>query len=188
MATIDRQIVGALVADGDVKKLEAAHPGAVRAMWDGAKPLMRGMLETSLPDLWQRLADVYGAHLTDDQLEATTRFLRSPSGRKFLLQANSHVDLRPMVAGSISNDGRIGQQTYMNTATSAAVSAYQAMSDSERAEINGFLTSEAGQALAAAAPEVARTGVEWMNKAEPGEDRVQTAMKVALERFLRQHR
>src|SRR4051812_28574263 len=60
MAAIDRQIVGALLADADVKQLESAHPGAVQAMWNGAKPMMRGILEKGLPDLWQRLADVYG--------------------------------------------------------------------------------------------------------------------------------
>jgi hypothetical protein len=189
MVVIDGQMVEAMMADPDVKKLETAHPGAVRAMWEGAKPVMRQQLVSSLPDLWQHLADVYAAHLTDAQIDATTAFFRTPTGHKFLLQMNKRVDVRPMVADATVGDGKIRQQTYENGATAAAVGAIGDMSEAERAEIARFLVTDAGQALGATAPDVTRTGLEWMNRTDSSaQSQVGAAMKAALDRFLAQHR
>jgi hypothetical protein len=189
MAVIDSQMVDAMMADPDVKKLEAAHPGAVRAMWEGAKPVMRQELVNSLPDLWQHLADVYASHLTDAQIDATTAFFRTATGHKFLLQMNKRVDVRPMVADATAGEGKIRQQTYENGASAAAIGAIGDMSDAERAEIARFLTTDAGRALGATAPDVTRTGLEWMNRTDSAaQARVGAAMKAALDRFLAQHR
>jgi hypothetical protein len=189
MAVIDGQMVDAMMADPDVKKLEAAHPGAVRAMWEGAKPIMRQQLVSSLPDLWQHLADVYAAHLTDAQIDATTAFFRTATGHKFLLQMNKRVDVRPMVADATAGEGKIRQQTYESGATAAAVGAIGDMTDAERAEIARFLTTDAGRALGATAPDVTRTGLEWMNRTDSAaQAQVGAAMKAALDRFLAQHR
>jgi hypothetical protein len=188
MIVIDAQMVEAMLADPDVKKLETAHPGVVRAMWEGAKPIMRDELVNSLPGLWQHLADVYASHLSDAQIDATTAFFRTPTGHKFLLQMNKRVDVRPMVADATVGQGKIRQQTYQSGATAAAVGAIGDMNEAERAEIARFLTTDAGRALGATAPEVTRTGVEWMNRTDSAaQARVGTAMKAAMDRFLRQH-
>jgi hypothetical protein len=188
MGVIDGQMVEAMMADPDVKKLEAAHPGVVRAMWEGAKPIMRQELVNSLPDLWRHLADVYVAHLTDAQIDATTAFFRTPTGHKFLLQMNKRVDVRPMVADATVGDGKIRQQTYESGATNAAVGAMGDMSKAERAEIARFLATDAGRALGATAPDVTRTGLEWMNRTDSvAQAKVGGAMKAALDQFLRHH-
>jgi hypothetical protein len=189
MAVIDGQMVDAMMADPDVKKLETAHPGAVRAMWDGAKPVMRQQLVNSLPDLWQHLADVYAAHLTDAQIDGATAFFRTPTGHKFLLQMNKRVDVRPMVADATAGEGKIRQQTYESGATAAAVGAIGDMTEAERAEIARFLTTDAGRGLGATAADVTSTGLEWMNRTDTAaQAQVGAAMKAALDRFLAQHR
>ena len=188
MAVIDGQMVDAMMANPDVKKLEAAHPGVLQAMWDGAKPIMRQQLASSLPDLWQRLADVYAAHLTDAQIDATTAFFRTPTGHKFLLQMNKRVDVRPMVADAASTGGKVRQQTFESGAAGAATEAFADMSAAERAEIARFLATDAGKALGPVAPDVTRTGMEWMNRTDSqGQAAIGAAMKAALERFLKQH-
>jgi hypothetical protein len=189
MAVIDGQMVDAMMADAEVRKLETAHPGAVRVMWDGAKPIMRQELVGSLPDLWQHLADVYASHLTDAQIDAITAFFRTPTGHKFLLQMNKRVDVRPMVADAVAGGGKVRQQTYETGATGAAVGALGDMSEAERAEIARFLATDAGRSLATTAPDVTRTGLDWMNRTDTAaQARVGAAMKAALDRFLAQHR
>lgn len=188
MAGLDKQFVDAVLANEAVRKLENAHPGAVRAMWEGSKPLMRQQLIKALPSLWNLLADVYAAHFTDAQIEALTAFFRSPTGHKFLLEMNNRVDVRPMVGEAVSGQGKVAQQTYVNSATSASVNAYSAMSEKERAEINALMASETGRALATVAPEVARVGVQWMNDQSHRDDAaMEAAMTAALQRFLREH-
>jgi hypothetical protein len=159
-------------------------------MWDGARPLLRGSSSRSLcPTCGSSLADVYAAHLTDSQLDATTAFFRTPTGHKFLLQMVRRADVRPMVADAMVGEGRIRQQTYESGTTAAAVGAIGDMTEAERAEIARFLTTDAGRALGATAPDVTRNGLEWMNRTDTAaQAQVEAAMKDALDRFLAKHR
>lgn len=186
MEILDRQVVEALLADPEIERMEAEHPGIVKAMWAGARPVLADELVKSLPDLWDRLSRVYARHLTSAQIDEVAAFVESAAGRKLVSEMNRNADVKPMLRDVMrSPEGEIGLGTYLETVGGAASATLAAMTPAEREELIRFFTSPAGRALQAAAPETTGLAVEWMNMSDPETDqRVAAAMEAAIDRFL----
>ena len=186
MAVLDKQAVEGLLAEPSLKQMEAEHPGLVAAMWAAARPILAETVIRSIPELWSGLAGVYVRHFTPDQLDNTTAFFRSPTGRKFVVEMNRNADIRPMIRDAARpGDGRIGKGSYMQTVNSAAEAAAAAMSPAEAREFERFMVTPAGKALAGAGSDVTRVILAWTNRSDPDtEARVQAAMTGAAETFI----
>ena len=118
--------------------MEVEHPGILAAMWEAARPIIAQSLEDTLPDLWDGLAAVYAKHSTPAQLDECIRFFESPTGRKFVAEMNRNVDIKPMMGDSVtSSDGRIGEMSYRQTVSGAAMATVSAMSP-PRSPIRAF--------------------------------------------------
>jgi hypothetical protein len=181
LSTLDRGFVDTLMSQKEVRDLEAQYPGIVQAMWTGARPIAAEMLEQALPKLWNRLADVYASKLSTDQIEATKAFFASPTGRKVILLLNRNADLRPLMRDVFADEkGQITPQGYVESVVASAGRTAGQMSPAEIGEMDRFMRSPAGLAMAAMAVEVRDIGVAWMNESEPKYDaRIERAMTEA---------
>jgi hypothetical protein len=186
MSVLDKQAVEGLHSEPNLKQMEAEHPGLVDAMWAAARPILAETVVKSIPELWNGLAGVYARHFTSAQLDQAIQFFRSPTGRKFVVEMNRNADIKPMIRDAAGpGDGRIGEQSYLQTVNGAAQAAAAAMTPAETREFERFMTTPTGRALAGAGPDVTRVILAWTNRTDPETDaRVQAAMVGAVEKFL----
>jgi hypothetical protein len=186
MRTLDKQAVEGLLADPDLKQMEAEYPGIVPAMWQATRPIIAEALADTLPDLWNGLARVYAKHLTSAQIDETARFFQSPTGRKFVVEMNRNVDSKPMIRDAVrQGQGRIGEKSYVDTVSGAATAAASAMSPAELAEFGRFFESPTGKVLLGVGPDVTKVILEWSNREDPKVDaRVEAAMIKVIEKFM----
>jgi hypothetical protein len=185
VAVLDDQVVAGLMANPDIKRLEAENPGIVAAMWSGAKPTISEILVQSVPDLWSALAAVYAKHFTSAQLDEVIGFFESPTGRKFVIGMHRNIDVKPMIRDAVGTRGQLSEKTYTQTVSGAANATAEAMSPAETAEFERFLATPTGKIVAGVGPDVTSAILEWTNRRDPKADaRIEAAMIKAMEKFL----
>lgn len=155
--------------------LEQRYPGAIDAIADAVEPVVSAQRSRRLPQLRERLADLYAANLTSAELDQSIAFYSSSTGRKFVA----------LFLGKMGADARIadirknpevgpGLDAIMSDMRAAAPSVLAGLSPSEKASLRVFSHTSACAKYRVLAPQVQLLQLAWKRESTP-EDKKEMA-------------
>jgi hypothetical protein len=172
IAMLERTLVEtmpkAMLADPNVKALEEAYPGVLKAMIEAMTPILTGEMRAEMPRLWTMLGDLYAENLNEADLRAALAFYGSPTGRRIIDFMGEKTDLAPMIDQMVSSgDYTVTEQGIKASATTGASKMATALSPSEVAETTRFALTPEGKRIVALTPRVHKLVTEWSNAPTP---------------------
>lgn len=165
---LDDQMPTAMMADPNVKAMEAAHPGIVKAMIAAMKPILIRHMRAELPKLWDELAVFFASNMTEAELRAAIAFYRSPAGTKIIAIMETETDFGPMMADMArSGDYELKAEHLNDTAMTGATKIASALSRAEIDQVLAFMRTPAGRKIVALTPRMTAVVTEWANRPTP---------------------
>ncbi len=156
-----------LLADPEMKEMEARYPGIVKAMADAMRPILLRYLRESMPELWDRMAVVY-SELSEADLRAVIGFYRTPTGTRIIELMTSDAQLGPMLQELMADeDDTTTGQELSAAARQAATAAVGKMTQAQIAEAARFAATPAGRRAVALQPRMAAVMADWSNRPSP---------------------
>ncbi len=140
-------------------------------------------METMIPAMWEEVADVMAARLTNGDMTALEAFYRSATGRKMIAGAAGGIDMQPFFSDIAANPDRKVDGDDLDQVQSAAIKGAIAVVDADdMAALEALNASGAGAKLIALTPELEKIMLEQANRPDPAlEARMQAAMTKAVE-------
>lgn len=183
--TLDETMPVAMLADPNVKALEQAYPGILKAMIAAMKPLLVGEMRAQMPGLWTMLGDLYAENLSDGDLRAALAFYRSPTGARIIDFMSRKTDMSPLIEQMISNgDYSVTEQGLKDSTMTGASKVATALTPNEIAETTRFGLSPEGKRIIALTPQVNKRVAEWSNAPTPELDaRLDKAVAAVIEKY-----
>ena len=179
---LEAQFVSGMLATPDGKSMEDEFPGIVQAIWRSAAAELRSQTEASLPSYWERLAAIYSANLSVEEIDAASKFFGSDVGRK-VIKLKGQTMIRQLVTlAAQSETGAITGEAFSTSNREASESVVTALSQNEQLTLAAFGLSAAGVKLQSLGPHIQKVAVEWMNESTPEEDaKIEALMLAAIE-------
>lgn len=181
MAALDKafgeSLPAMLLADPQMKEMEARYPGLATAMADAMRPILLGYLRESVPVLWDRTAVIY-SELSEADLRVLIAFYRSPTGARIIELMSSGAELGPMLEAMMADDAReTTGQALTATTRQAANAAVRKLTPAQVQEAARFAQTPAARRAIALQPRMAAMMAEWANNPSP---EVQAEMEAAI--------
>lgn len=165
-ARTGRMLVGML--DGlyrqekDMQELESMFPGMRDALATGLKPLVYRYAATDLPLIRADLATLYCANLTTDEANEVATFFGSSVMRKYTSSIYANMNYDHMVTGA-AIEASIGVEAVRRAIESATAAATQALTESDRTQIEAFFASAIGKKMQALEQQKLEIDTKWIN-------------------------
>jgi len=151
---------------GSLAEIEKKYPGFTEEMIKRGSPVMAREIERDAPDLWRRMADIYVAELTDDELTRYIAFYSSPTGGKLMRLINENADVDPLIK-DLEQTGNMSVNAHEQAVDKAAAASISAMSASELIAVLQFNT-ENRATNERVAPKVMLAVSEWQKQVDDG--------------------
>jgi hypothetical protein len=175
----------AMANDPNIKTLEGAYPGILKAMVDSMSPIIVRYMHGELPGLWDKLGDFYAANLTEADLRAAIAFYGSPTGKHMIEIMMTSTDMAPMLNEMVaSGNYEVTQSGLRTTAMTGARQVSGKLSPAETAETMRFGLSPEGKHIIALGPRAMAMMAEWSNQPTPAIDaEIEKALTGTIEKF-----
>ena len=171
--------------NAEAGEFEREFPGVHGAMWHAVKDELRAQLEADLPDLWNRLQQLYLANMSEPEIRALIGFYATPTGKRLIQGMYGNSDLQPMIQSMASSeDGSISEQSF-RTVNDEAKRKTIADANIDPKDILPLMTAMPLPKLRAVGEKVQRVTMEWVNETDPEQqERINKLMADAAESFV----
>ena len=175
-----------LSEDADARSLEEDYPGIYEAAWTAIEPVIRSSVEADTPKLWDKLARLYTARLTPQEIAGLRRFYSTPTGRKLLRTMQENADLMPiMQAAAESATSVVSAEAMQKAQAPGRAAAVRTLTPEDDAAVKQLSQSISLPKLYAIGAEVQRVTLAWMNEPDPELDaRIEKVVEKEMTRFM----
>lgn len=179
----ERAILDMPTHSEDSSVLESEFPGIHRAMWSAAEPELRRQVEADIPNLWGRLAEVYG-NLTHTELQGLVRFFRTPTGQRVITGLYGNLDLAPAIPAIVSDDeGRVDEA--LDAAEQAATRKTVEQLKPDESDIQILMTAITVEKLQALGVQAKAATDAWFKDEDPDQQaKIDALVAGAAERYM----
>jgi hypothetical protein len=151
---------------GGLAEIEKKYPGFTEELIKRGSPAMAREIGRVGPDLWRRMADIYVAELTDDELARYIAFYSSPTGGKLMRLINENADVDPLIK-DLEQTGEMSVNEHEHVVDKAAAASIGALSADELIAVLRF-NAENKATNERVAPKVMLAVSEWQKQVDDG--------------------
>jgi hypothetical protein len=144
---------------GDLAKLESIQPGLGARITERGKTELVALVSEEIPRMHDRLATLFAANCTGEELKALIAFYSSAAGTK-MIRSVTMSD----TGGDSFDDEKFTADEATRANRAAAKEAAKSLNGDEWMVMMKFATSPAGRAAKALGPQVQAISAEWMTR------------------------
>lgn len=138
--------------------LDAIEAGLGTKLSDRGRAELTMLVTERIPQLHERLAALFAANCTEQELRELIGFYSSSAGRKLI-----HSVIMSDAGGDEFDDEKLTAEEAIKINRQASAAAAKTLNSVEQATLVKFAISPAGRAAKAVGPQVQAVSAEWMN-------------------------
>lgn len=179
------QLLAGFAQDANFQSLELEFPGVTVAVVDVVLPIAVRQTEQTTPVLIKRLATLYAAEMTADEIAVATKWYSSPAFDRISATMESNMDLSQIILNSmVDTEHQISSEDLETIDQNSAAQSASAMELADKAALMRFSGTTAFAKLESLKPKSLMIQTEWTNEEDPDQDaEIETIMIKALEDF-----
>ena len=143
----------------DLAALDAIQPGLGARLADRGKAELVALVAERIPQMHERLATLFAANCTEEELKSLIAFYSSPAGAK-MIRGVTMSDR----GGDSFDDEKLTAQEATSVNKAAARDVAKSLDGEEWLAMIKFATSPGGRAAKALGPQVQAISAEWMTQ------------------------
>ncbi|MEH6789823.1 hypothetical protein [Parasphingorhabdus sp.] len=160
-----KQLLEEFAQNEDFQTLEHDYPGIANAVVDVVLPVSVKHTEQNTPALIERLAKLYAAEMTSEDIAVATAWFSSPAFSRLSATMESNLDLSEIIRGSLTDTNRqVSGEDLDNMERNSAARSSSDMALEDRAAMMRFSGTSAYAKLEALKPRSQMIETEWTNE------------------------
>jgi hypothetical protein len=169
-----------------IASLEHRYPGVTKFMFGAARPELERQVVAGLPDLWNRLAQLFAAEMTESEIAQATAYYLSPEGERFKAAMLKNYDFGGEIsAAAKAPDAAIDPKDISKGVAAGVPGTLRDLSASDKAALEAFSRTPAFRKIVALNARVLEISAAWGSRADPeGQARVNKIMEAAVTDYM----
>ena len=179
------QLLEGFEQDPDFQAMELEFPGVTLAVVNAVLPVAVRQTDQNTPALIERLAKLYAAEMTADEIAVATEWFSSPAFSRISATMESNMDLSKIIRNSIADaESRVSSEDLDTIQNDSAAQSVSTMELADRAVLMRFSGTPAYAKLEALKSKSREIETIWTNENNPDHDAEMENIAIkALEEF-----
>jgi len=169
-----------------IATLEHRYPGVTKFMFSAARPELEHQVVAGLPDLWNRLAQLFAVEMTESEIAQATAYYLSPEGERFKAAMLKNYDFGGEIsAAAKAPDAAIDPKDIGNGVAAGVPGTLRDLSASDKAALEAFSHTPAFRKIVALNPRVLEISAAWGSRHDPeGQAKIDKIMGAAVADYI----
>ncbi|WP_373489835.1 hypothetical protein [Parasphingorhabdus sp.] len=165
------QLLQGFAQDGSFQELENQYPGLTLAIVDAVLPIAVRQSEQNTPALIERLAALYAAEMTANEIAVATEWFASPAFSRLNTSMESNMDLSKIIEKAINEtESQISSDELDSIRQNSAAMAASAMELEDQAVLMQFSRTPAFAKFESLKPRSTAIETAWTNEQVADQD------------------
>ena len=169
-----------------IATLEHRYPGVTKFMFTASRPELEHQVVAGLPDLWNRLAQLFAVEMTDSEIAQATAYYLSPEGERFKAAMLKNYDFGGEIsAAAKAPDAAVDPKDISNGVAAGVPGTLRDLSAADKAALEAFSHTPAFRKIAALNARVLEISAAWGSRHDPeGQAKVNKIMEAAVAEYI----